>query len=150
MKPEFVIVHHSATRDSGTVSWGAIRRYHTDTLGWSAIGYHAGVEMTTDPGAGLTAETFMGRPWHVNGAHCRHAGMNRKGLGVCLVGNFDEVAPPPAQLERAAELVDMWCRLFSIPLDNIKGHRDYHPSKTCPGNLFDLDAFRDQVAALLD
>lgn len=149
MIPEFVIVHHSATRDSGTVSWNAIRRWHVDHNRWSAIGYHAGVELITDPGTGaLVPEVLIGRDWFTAGAHCRHDSMNQRSLGLCVVGDFDAGPPPEQLVERAAQFVAMWCRLFMLSVDRVHGHRDHHPSKTCPGDRFDMAHFRDCVEAL--
>ena len=47
-----IMIHHSATEDSQTLSWQAIRRFHmTDPEHlWADIGYHAGVEWNFWPG----------------------------------------------------------------------------------------------------
>lgn len=38
-KPDGFLIHHSGTRDSGTVSWSAIRSFHLYDRGWADIGY---------------------------------------------------------------------------------------------------------------
>ena len=40
MKPDYILIHSSGTKDSETLSWGAIRQYHIFDNGWIAIGYH--------------------------------------------------------------------------------------------------------------
>lgn len=146
MTPQFVMIHHSLTKDSGSVSWGAIRNYHVGTNGWSDIGYHFGVELANVGRDGAPVpEVFIGRHWNRNGAHCRHGGMNSKSLGVCVVGNFDETAPPEDVLAATGSFVAFLCNYFGIATEGIIGHRDFNPAKTCPGTLFDLDAFRERV-----
>lgn len=141
-KVERIIVHHSATRDSGTVSWGAIRNYHRQTNGWRDIGYHAGIELV-----GSQYVVQQGRPITVPGAHT--VGQNQRSLGFCFVGDYDAVAPEERMLEQAArEVLAPWCKQFGLPVTAIFGHRDY-AEKTCPGKLFDVDALRDLVAAEL-
>lgn len=145
-----VMLHHSLTRDSQTVSWGAIRRYHVETLGWTDIGYHVGVEQVGDG-----YEVFLGRDWDDVGAHCKQSGMNAKAIGLCLVGNFDLAPPPPAQWDQAVHLVRFLCRsyLSTHPLTpneivgRVVGHREFCDYKTCPGSQFDLAAFRAAVAS---
>ncbi len=134
-KWEYIILHHSLTKDSESVSWRAIRKYHTQTLGWFDIGYHFGIENVNG-----TYEAFAGRPLDKDGAHTR--GMNKKAIGVCFIGNFDLTSPPDEQIKCGIKLIRGLCWAFDIPIINIKAHSDY-ASKTCPGELFQMDNFRD-------
>jgi N-acetylmuramoyl-L-alanine amidase len=147
MNPDTIIIHCSATRDSGTVSWQAIRRYHTDTLGWSNIGYHYGIELVNE-----TYETFLGRLPDERGAHCKAAGMNDHSIGVCMVGDFDGRAVPEKQMAKCINLIRYLMKAYSIKKDNVIGHREVEPKKTCPGLRVDMDEFRsklsDQVCAI--
>lgn len=149
-----VVVHHSLTKDSETVSWNAIRQYHTARppvgLGWKDIGYHFGVERI-----GPRVEALRGRPLTMEGAHTKEAGMNRAGIGVCVVGNFDAVAPEEDVWGTTVSLVRDLCEAFTIPVGHVIGHReaglmagfDWRKGqfKTCPGRMFDMDAFRQAV-----
>ena len=141
-----IVLHHSLTIDSRTVSWPAIRKYHVHTLGWRDIGYHAGIEEIRNPGE---YEVLIGRDYFDTGAHCTQNNMNKKGFGFCFVGNFDETDPPEPMLERAAEYLATVCRLGNISPENITGHRDHNPGKSCPGKRFDIDDFRNRVLELL-
>ena len=134
-----IIVHHSLTADSGTVSWSAIRHYHIIEKGWMDIGYHAGVEL-----AGAEYEAMLGRPWDFIGAHCE--GHNRDSLGICFVGNFDIAPPPDAQLALGAKVIKLWMRLFNISSLNIYRHSQF-ADKTCPGTKFDMAQLLEMVNA---
>ena len=143
-----IMIHHSLTKDGEEVSWGAIERYHREVDKWLDVGYHAGVE-ETGPEAKLGEyryQALIGRPLADQASACPQGGMNRVALHVCCVGNYDDVAPPDALLRCLVRRVVLpWMREFLIPPENIVGHRDFNPAKSCPGRLFDLDRLRAMV-----
>ena len=140
MKPEAIVLHHSLTKDSATVSWGAIRRFHTVDLGWRDIGYHLGIELARNH-----HEIFMGRMLNEKGAHCPQGGMNSRGIGLCFVGNFDNHSPPIEMWDMGIKLVRSLMDIFEINVSDIYGHRDFNSKKTCPGKMFDIDKFRTEL-----
>jgi len=137
-KPTKIIVHHSLTKDSGSVSWGAIRKYHTQTLHWQDIGYHAGVELVFS-GNELCYEILIGRMWDIAGAHTK--GQNQHSLGICFIGNFDAILPTDSQLIAGAKLISLWLKYSNLTLSDIFPHHQF-AVKTCPGNLFDMDRLK--------
>jgi len=143
MNPEYIILHHSLTKDGGTVSWDAIRRYHTNTLRWRDIGYHFGIELV-----GKHYEILTGRMMNEKGAHCKQDSMNSRSLGVCFVGNFD-IAPPPKEMwELGVKFVKSLIEVFRIAPSRIYGHNLFAHYKSCPGKYFDVDQFVDDIAPL--
>jgi N-acetylmuramoyl-L-alanine amidase len=137
--PKKVIVHHSLTKDSETVSWGSIRKYHTQTLKWAGIGYHCGVELVMS-GQEPYYEALLGRMWDIPGAHTR--GHNHDSLGICFIGNYDKIAPKKVMLETGAKVIALWLKLFSISIDDIYSHHNFAVHKSCPGALFDMEHLR--------
>ncbi len=142
MTPTKIVVHHSLTADSQTVSWGAIRHYHTVVLGWQDVGYHAGVELVRS-GTHEYYEILLGRMWDRIGAH--EPAVNAESLGVCFVGDFDLKEPPMGQLVVGARLIAYWMKLFGISKHSVYGHRDFRPDKSCPGRRFDMDVLRGML-----
>jgi hypothetical protein len=132
-----IIIHHSFTKDGKTVSWGAIRRYHTQTLKWSDIGYHYGVELINND-----YEILVGRPLSRSGAHTK--GHNNDSIGICCVGNYDDHAPSQKMLNKLVQLLKDLMVIYNITKDNVKPHRDYS-SKTCPGKKFDMNKLRSML-----
>lgn len=129
-----ILIHHSATDDSGSVSWGAIEDYHTKTNGWRDIGYHFGVERING-----RLYALVGRGLNEAGAHCYQQGMNDKAIGICVVGEFDKVAPDAETVDfLMRRLVIPLQKQFNIPAKNVMFHRDFAP-KTCPGTMFTKD-----------
>lgn len=140
--PTRIIIHHSLTKDSETVSWNAIRNYHINIRGWDAIGYHAGAEFLRDH-----HEALFGRPWHIPGAHCR--GYNHDSLGFVFVGNYDEWEPPDGILEAGAKVLKIWMDLFEIGMDKIFTHNYFNAAKSCPGSKFDMIRLKNAILGLI-
>lgn len=139
MKPTHIIIHHSLTKDSKTVSWGAIRDYHLG-LGWSGIGYHDGVELARNH-----VEIFRGRMPDEKGAHCRKDGMNNVSIGICCVGNYDHTFPSFEIWREAKRVTKFYMRHYGIKANNVHGHGEIDNRKTCPGRNWDMNKFRSEL-----
>lgn len=141
MIPGAIIIHHSLTKDSNTVSWGAIRKWHKgehpdSPYKMNDVGYHYGIELIDD-----YYEILIGRLGTKTGAHCKEQGMNTESLGICLVGNFDMETPPQKQWDTAVKLVQYLMNCYGINKNSVFPHRHFAPYKSCPGKLFDMERF---------
>lgn len=137
----FVMIHHSLTKDSETVSWRAIERYHRQVRGWRDIGYHYGVEKTND---GWIA--MVGRPEEDDAAACKEGFMNHMAVHICCVGNYDQIEPPEEMLQvLIGRLVVPLLKRYHLTEKQVLFHREYAPYKSCPGTKWDLEKFREKV-----
>ena len=135
MVPTTIIIHHSLTKDSETVSWGAIRTFHKSKK-FSDIGYHYGIENLR----GQT-EILVGRTTDKKGAHCK--GFNSDSIGICFIGNFDVDAVPKESWDAGVKLVRFLRAQYGI--NEVLGHTELNSKKSCPGKKFNLDKFREEV-----
>lgn len=147
-----IVIHHSATEDSQTLSWGAIADYHTRVNGWNAIGYHAGAEYLRDG-----YQVLLGRADDRTGAHVAGTDpadgirWNHKTLGFCFVGNYDRTAPPDALLEAAARRwIVPQIRRHGLTVQDLIPHNQLASYKSCPGSAFDMARLRAICTQVLE
>ena len=138
----YIVLHHSFTEDSKTVSWNPIREYHKKVFNTDEIGYHFGIEEVREEGI---YEVLYGRKINRKGAHCPQKNMNNLGIGFMFCGNFDIAPPPQDMLCKAADFIADLCIMTGISPNNIQGHREFNTRKTCPGKKFDIECFRNLV-----
>lgn len=156
-RPEWIVLHHSFTSDNVLLSnFEAIKKYHIEVMKFRTIAYHSVIErvngvLTSRPGRAETEE----------GAHCKEAGMNRRSIGICVVGNFDLMPPDLETLRFLRDMCFAYMVNYGIPAHNVIGHRDaglmagfdwrkigptgIREFKTCPGILWPLDTLKDML-----
>jgi hypothetical protein len=115
---------------------------------WLGIGYHFVIGNGQGMPDGDIEPTFRWRQ-QLQGAHAGVAQYNQRGIGVVLVGNFENSPPTDRQLSSVRRLVGILKREYTIEPVNVIGHGDVKATE-CPGQLFPLDDVRSSVAVLED
>jgi N-acetyl-anhydromuramyl-L-alanine amidase AmpD len=127
-----IVIHHTAT-DKGSVE--SIHETHI-AKEWLGIGYHFVIGNGNGMGDGEIEPTFRWRE-QLHGAHAGSEEYNQHGIGIALVGNFDEQPPSPAQLAAIKRLVAVLKSEYHIDSEHIIGHSEVKAT-ACPGKLFPL------------
>jgi hypothetical protein len=131
-----IVLHHSATRGGDVASIDAVHRRQKDRQGrpWLGIGYHFVVGNGHPMGDGEVQATFRWRQ-QLSGAHAGQRDYNDHGIGICLIGNFDEADPTKKQLAAVGQLVRQLAERHAIGRERVIRHQDVHPT-ACPGRRF--------------
>jgi hypothetical protein len=141
----WIVVHHSATP---TGSAAVFDKMHKDK-GWDGLGYDFVIGNGSQSGDG---QVEVGYRWPIqeHGAHTKTPDnrFNEHGIGICLVGNFEETNPTPAQLRSLAKLVGYLERTYRIAPSNVIRHRDAKATE-CPGRNLNIDLVRRMAAQSL-
>jgi N-acetylmuramoyl-L-alanine amidase len=140
---KYIVIHHTAT-DVGKAF--SIHRSHLDRGFWNGLGYHFLIDNgTLGKGDG---QIEVAPRWikQQSGAHCNSGGMNEKGIGVALVGNFNEEDPTSNQMQSLVYLLKTLSQYYHIPAAHIIGHRDAPGASTeCPGRRIPLTSVRQSL-----
>lgn len=133
---KFIVLHHTATETGDIESIDAAHKLRKDADGnpWRGIGYHFLIGNGHGMKDGEVASTFR---WHdqSDGAHAGNSQYNTQGIGICLVGNFEDTPPTPAQLKTLRELMVTLRADCHIESEGIVRHTDIKQT-ACPGKQF--------------
>ncbi len=143
---KWIVIHHSATTVGGAVRFD---KEHREVRHFDELGYHFVVGNGTDTPDG---KVEVGPRWPKQkwGAHAQTPDeqFNKYGIGICLVGNFDQQQPTDAQLRSTARLVSFLMRTYGIPASHVIGHGDTKPTD-CPGRNIHMASIRRMSLQLL-
>lgn len=143
----YVVIHHSATESGSVESIHASHRQRKDAAGnpWLGIGYHFVIGNGSGMEDGKVESTFRWRQ-QIHGAHSGSTDHNANGIGVCLIGNFQQDVPTQKQLEAVSILLGQLSHRYQIPAALVIGHNTVKPT-ACPGKHFPLqDVIRKSVS----
>ena len=138
---KYIVAHHSATKHGNAKIYD---RNHRRRGMENGLAYHFVIGNGLDSGDG---EIEVGPRWkkQLEGGHVRKRSVNLQGIGICLVGNFQEIHPSKKQLASFRELVDY---LGGDVLKNrytFSVHKEVDRNHTvCPGKNFPVRAMHQR------
>jgi N-acetyl-anhydromuramyl-L-alanine amidase AmpD len=156
-RPIKIIVHHTATANTGDFSRTAAERlarsiqtFHMDVRGWLDTGQHFTISRGgfVLEGRHRSLEVLRTGRRHVEGAHC--TGQNDVAVGIENEGTYTGVEPTAVLWDRLRELCACICQQYEIRPTELFGHRDFKDT-ACPGDVLygRLPQLRSEVADLL-
>jgi hypothetical protein len=137
---KYIVLHHSAHAEG---SYEDIDREHRKLLGYEGCGYHFVIGNGTGSGDG---EIQVAQRWinQKNGVHCRNAknpDVDEYGIGICLIGDFEQNQPTPRQIAATRALISYLSGRYHIAEPKIETHTHLASTPTvCPGKLFPFES----------
>lgn len=136
-----IVLHHTVkptpAQWRGYHSMANLARYYRDTMRWPS-----GPHLFVCHGAPNPADNGIWQLTPLN-AQGTHAGVcNRDGIGIEVVGRYDDAPWPPVTRQLVLATVRALLTWRGLPVSAVVGHRDCGSRKSCPGRAIDLDAVR--------
>lgn len=133
---KYIVLHHTASTSGSVDSIDETHQQRTDGSGnhWRGIGYHFVIGNGNGMPDGAIEPTFRWQE-QSSGAHAGINEYNRLGIGICLVGNFEESPPSPAQVAAVKRLVAALKAECGLKTDQVLRHGDLKATE-CPGQFF--------------
>ena len=147
----YIVIHHSAG-SYGNIEF--LQRVHKErTKGTDlveAIAYHYVIGNGNGMNMGEVASDKRMK-YNLWGSHvsARNMDRNLRGIGICLIGNFELRPIPTKQYAALVQLTKQLMKEYHIPPQNVVGHGKLTGEYTlCPGKYFPIQQFLNDIAAV--
>ncbi len=137
----YIVGHHSATKYGNAEIYN---RNHLRRGMENGLAYHFVIGNGIDSGDG---EIEIGPRWkkQLEGGHVRKREVNLHGIGICLVGNFEETHPSRKQMASFTRLVDHLGGSVLKHKYKFAVHKEIDRNHTvCPGRNFPVRAMHER------
>lgn len=144
----YIVIHHTAGNYATIEFLQQVHRERQAGDPVDAIPYHYVIGNGNGLGMGEIASDWR-RDLNLWGTHVSENNVSRNffGIGVCLVGNFEQATVPAPQLDALVTLTKSLMDRYDIPPENVAGHGLIDGENTkCPGQNFPMREFRLAIA----
>lgn len=145
---KYIVIHHSAGNYATIEFLQQVHRERQSGDPIDAIPYHYVIGNGNGLGMGEIASDWR-QEFDIWGTHVSENNMARNfaGIGICLVGNFEETDVPTPQYDALLALTKFLMGRYDIPPENVSGHGMTEGESTmCPGRKFPLAEFKRAIA----
>jgi LysM repeat protein len=142
-KWKYIVIHHSASPSASVKGMDYYHRVERHMENGLAYHFVIGNGHSMKDG-----EIAIGRRWtaQLDGGHLASEALNRKSIGICMVGNFDADRPTRRQMESLHSLVEFLLARCHLSADALKTHQQINPIYTrCPGHNFPAKSFLKEL-----
>ena len=145
---KYIVIHHSAGGYGNIEFLQRVHRERQPKDPIDAIPYHYIIGNGKGLGMGEIASDWR-QTYDIWGTHvsARNMDRNYRGIGVCLIGNFERSRVPYKQYKAAVALTKSLMARYWISVENVAGH-GYIPGEAtkCPGKRFPMKKFLRDIA----
>ena len=146
----YIVIHHSAGNYGNIDFLQKIHRQRQAGDPIDAIPYHFIVGNGNGMPMGEVASDWR-QENHLWGAHvsARNRDRNYRGLGICMIGNYESSSVPERQYQSLLSLCEGLMRRYNIPAERISGHGLTPGEQTlCPGKNFPMKRLINDLKAI--
>ena len=139
-----IVIHHSATPVDDALNMHQVHLKQRRMK--NGLAYHFVISNGSRKAS--DGEIYIGDRWkkQLDGGHMKQSSLNKTGIGICLIGNFELGPPTSKQLNSLEALCRHLMKNCRISYSSVTTHKLLHPNHTkCPGKCFSLPAFVKRI-----